>query len=124
MAINTDGNRVKIFVFGSNTTGRHGAGAALIARRQYGAIYGCGEGLQGYSYAIPTKDQNLERRSLDEIKQSVDTFLAFARETPEIIYQVTRIGCGLARFRDDEIGPMFKGAPANCELPKNWECYR
>ena len=115
---------MKIFVFGSNLAGRHGAGTALIARRQYGAVYGCGEGLQGYSYAIPTKDRNLRRRTLDEIKQSVDTFLTFARETPETTYQVTRIGCGLARFRDDEIGPMFKGAPPNCELPINWERYR
>lgn len=115
---------MKIFVFGSNLAGRHGAGAALDARRLHGAVYGCGEGMSGYSYAIPTKDHALKPRSLDEIRQSVQTFLDFARETPEAIYQVTRIGCGLAGFKDHEIGPMFAGAPANCELPKNWERYR
>ena len=44
-----------IFVFGSNPEGRHGAGAAKIAREQFGAIYGQGEGLQGNAYALPTK---------------------------------------------------------------------
>ena len=44
-----------IFVFGSNPEGRHGAGAAKIAREQFGAIYGRGEGLQGNAYALPTK---------------------------------------------------------------------
>lgn len=29
-----------IFVFGSNPEGRHGAGAAKVARNQFGAIYG------------------------------------------------------------------------------------
>lgn len=52
--ITNDGNT--IFVFGSNPEGRHGAGAAKIAREQFGAIYGQGEGLQGDSYALPTKD--------------------------------------------------------------------
>ena len=35
-----------IFVFGSNTEGRHGSGAAKVAREQCGAIYGQGQGLQ------------------------------------------------------------------------------
>ena len=45
-----------IMVFGSNPEGRHGAGAASIALSRFGAIYGQGEGLQGNSYALPTKD--------------------------------------------------------------------
>jgi len=56
-----------IFVFGSNRAGRHGNGAALAARRQHGAIYGQGEGLQGQSYAIPTKDEKLKTLGLDAI---------------------------------------------------------
>ena len=44
-----------IFVFGSNPEGRHGAGAAKVAREKFGAIYGRGEGLQGNAYALPTK---------------------------------------------------------------------
>jgi len=114
---------MKIFVFGSNLAGRHGAGAALEARRKYGAIYGCGEGLQGYSYGIPTKDRELRPRTLDEIKISVDKFIEFARETSETIYQVTKIGCGRAGYTEADIAPMFEGAPDNCELPIGWRTW-
>lgn len=44
------------FVFGSNTEGRHGKGAALYARIHFGAVYGNPKGFQGKSYAIITKD--------------------------------------------------------------------
>lgn len=46
----------QIFVFGSNTQGRHGKGAAYTALIQFGAIYGHTRGRQGSSYAIVTKD--------------------------------------------------------------------
>jgi len=46
----------QIFVFGSNIQGRHGKGAALLAKQKFGAIYGKDRGLQGQSYAIVTKD--------------------------------------------------------------------
>jgi hypothetical protein len=115
----------RIFVFGSNEAGRHGAGTALEARRRYGAIYGCGRGLQGDSYAIPTKDRALKPRKLEEIKIDVDEFLAIARETPPgILYILTPIGCGLAGYKPEQIGPMFKGAPPNVELPPAWEKWR
>lgn len=115
---------MKIFVFGSNLAGRHGAGAALEARRKHGAVYGVAEGLMGNAYGIATKDRELRPRTLDEIKASVETFLEFARETPELTYEVTRIGCGLAGYQDHQIGPMFANAPTNCILPVNWERYR
>ncbi len=63
----------EIFVFGSNTKGHHSGGAALFAKKNFGAIEGQAEGLQGKSYAIPTVGQ-----SLDEIGESVDKFIEFA----------------------------------------------
>jgi hypothetical protein len=115
---------MKIFVFGSNLRGIHGAGAAKDAVRYHGAVRGVAEGLQGNAYGIATKDRELRPRTLDEIRASVETFKAFARETPELTYQVTRIGCGLAGYTDTQIGPMFADAPMNCELPLAWERYR
>jgi hypothetical protein len=109
-----------ILVFGSNLAGRHGKGAALYARREYGAIYGQGVGLQGDSYAIPTKDRNLKTLPLDIIKQYVDEFLIFATSNPDLTFQVTAIGTGLAGYKHKDIAPMFKNAPANCILPKEW----
>ena len=45
-----------IFVFGSNYEGRHGAGSAKVAMRQFGAIYGQGRGIQGHAYGLITTD--------------------------------------------------------------------
>ena len=112
---------MRIFVFGSNLAGRHGRGAALYARKHHGAIYGQGIGMQGSSYAIPTKDHRIKTLPLSEIKQHVDTFIAFAKSHEEYTFEVTRIGCGLAGYQDADIAPMFKDAPANCVLTHIWE---
>lgn len=106
-----------VFVFGSNLAGRHGKGAALYARKHHGAIYGQGEGLQGNSYAIPTKDANLRPLPHWDVKQRVERFLDFARSRPDLIFQVTAIGCGLAGNSPRDIAPMFSAAPPNCQLP-------
>lgn len=110
----------KIFVFGSNLAGRHGAGAALHARKYYGAVYGQGIGLQGSSYGIPTKDHRIQTLPLDSIQVHVENFLRFAGEHPELTFEVTRIGCGLAGYTDHQIAPLFRGAPENCQLPDGW----
>ena len=95
----------EVFVFGSNLAGMHGGGAARMAFRQFGAVLGRGVGLQGQSYAIPTMQGGVET-----IKPYVDDFIAFARAHPELFFLVTRIGCGIAGFRDEEIAPLFSGA--------------
>ncbi len=73
----------EIFVFGSNLSGIHGKGAALIAKQKYGAIQGQGWGLQGNSFAIPTKDQNIKTLPLYKIKIFIDTFFLFAKSNPD-----------------------------------------
>ena len=95
----------EIFVFGSNLAGAHGGGAARIALDCFGAVWGQGVGLQGQSYAIPTMQGGVET-----IKPYVDEFIGFARQHPELKFLVTRIGCGIAGFRDEEIAPLFTDA--------------
>jgi hypothetical protein len=112
-----------VFVFGSNLAGRHGKGAALTARKQFGAIYGQGVGLQGNSYAIPTKDRNVKTLSLEKIEPHVQIFLEFARANPAMTFEITPIGTGLAGYKNSEIAPMFRGAPPNCHLPAQWRAY-
>lgn len=109
------------FVFGSNLAGRHGRGAARDARLYFGAINGHGEGHQGQSYALPTKDHNLKTLPLREIKKHALQFLQHADRTPEIQYMLTRIGCGLAGFDDSEIAPLFANVPKNVWLPRSWQ---
>lgn len=111
----------EIFVFGSNLSGIHGAGAALFAKQNCGAIIGLGEGPSEDSFAIPTKGRNLERRTPHQIYQSVRFFVAYALAHPEKKFFVTRIGCGLAGYRDEDIAPMFKDVPDNCRMPPEWE---
>ena len=94
-----------MFVFGSNLAGMHGGGAARIAHLYFGAVMGNGDGIQGQSYAIPTMQGGVET-----IERYVTEFIAFAKEHPEIFFYVTRIGCGIAGFRDRDIAPLFAAA--------------
>lgn len=110
----------EIFVFGSNTAGRHGKGAALYARQHHGAQYGVGVGRTGNAYVIPTKDERLVPLPLERIQGYVAQFLEFARANPDLLFQVTRIGCGLAGYSEWQIAPMFREAPENCHLPERW----
>lgn len=95
----------EVFVFGSNLHGYHGGGAARAAMKSFGAIWGQGVGLQGQSYAIPTMQGGVET-----IKPYVDQFIDFAKSHPELFFYVTRIGCGIAGFKDSDIAPLFKDA--------------
>lgn len=113
----------KIFVFGSNEAGRHGVGAARRARQAYGAKYGQGKGLQGSSFAIPTKDHSLKTLSLNKVAAYVAEFKEFAALNLDKELYITRIGCGLAGFDDEQIAPLFVNSPRNCIFSKDWEKY-
>lgn len=106
----------RIFVFGSNLAGRHGAGSALHAKRTFGAIQGKGWGRQGNSYGIPTKGHQLERLGLDTIREYVDAFIIYAKDNPDLEFHIVCIGCGLAGYKPMEIAPMFLRAPPNCNF--------
>lgn len=109
-----------IFVFGSNEAGRHGGGAAYDALRCHRALMGKGFGPNGRSFALPTKDWHINTLPLALVKFYVTRFLAYARSQPKEIFVVTRIGCGLAGFTDEQIAPLFGDAPENCKLPLGW----
>ena len=107
----------EIFVFCSNLAGRHGGGAARAANMKFGAEWGVGVGLTGQSYAIPTMQGGVET-----IKPYVDEFIRFAQENPGLKFLVTRIGCGIAGFKDEEIAPLFDKAMQvpNIYLPETF----
>ena len=107
----------EIFVFGSNLAGQHKGGAAKAAHLKFGAEWGVGVGLTGQAYAIPTMQGGVET-----IKPYVDEFIEFAKVHTELKFLVTRIGCGIAGFKDEEIAPLFKKAISVCNifLPKEF----
>ena len=99
-----------LFVFGSNMAGAHGGGAARKAYRDFGAQWGVGVGMTGRCYAIPTM-----QGPVDTIKPYVDDFIDYAAAHPELHFLVTRIGCGIAGFSDEEIAPL-----KNVSLPSSF----
>lgn len=86
-------------------------------------VFGQGEGLHGSSYAIPTKNKSMQSRSLSHIHISITKFIEFARNNPNLKFQVTQVGCGLAGYKASEIAPMFIGAPDNCCFDTAWKIW-
>lgn len=111
----------RIFVFGSNRLGIHKRGAAKYALDKLGAVLGEGEGITGKCYALPTKSTPQKSLTLTEVREHVAKFLAYAKDHPNTRFFVSRVGCGLAGFKDEDIAPMFMGSPENCDLPPDWK---
>ncbi len=109
-----------IFVFGSNLLGHHERGAAKDALEKHGAVYGQGIGHYGNSYALPTKRTKWIKMTLAEVRYHVNVFIAYANKHPELSFNVTKVGCGLAGFTELQIAPLFDEAPDNCMLPDGW----
>ena len=125
MKFHKDGTQPRddeVFVFGSNLAGVHGAGTAKQALK-YGARYGQGIGLHGRTFAIPTKDHDIKTLPLEAIKPYVLRFVKVTNQFPSVKFFITRVGCGLAGYRDSEMAPLFKGCSVNCSFPEQWETY-
>ena len=110
-----------IFVFGSNLSGIHGAGAAEYAHRMHGAKMGVGEGPQGSSYALPTKGIKISFMPLADVAMHILNFKEFAMRNPDMDFQVTQVGCGLAGFTKEQIAWLFKSSPSNCYFDMEWQ---
>ncbi len=113
----TELSKCEVFVFGSNLAGQHNGGAARTAYQKFGAKWGVGVGPTGQCYAIPTMQGGVET-----IKPYVDEFTKYAKEHPNNRFLVTRIGCGIAGFKDEDIAPLFTEARKlpNVNLPLEW----
>ena len=112
----------EIFVFGSNLAGRHGAGAAKLAYKNFGAEIMVGVGRKGNSYALPTKDYSITTLPISTIKFYVDKLYKYITVNPELTFLITEVGCGLAGYTSEDIAPLFKDFIHlnNCSLPKSF----
>lgn len=120
-------NENEIFVFGSNMGGRHFGGAAHTAYVKFGAEWGIGEGFTGQCYAIPTLTREGQKMKLEAVKTSIIRMYMEAKIHTELDFIVTKIGCGIAGFREAEIIPLIReaeiavGKLENVILPKDWK---
>lgn len=104
----------EVFVFGSNAEGHHGGGAALIAHRHFGAVWGEGHGHHGRTYAIDTMS------GLDVLAAEAQTFRDYAAAHPELRFLLTPVGCGIAGYHPDQVAPLFTGLPGNVTVPRSF----
>ena len=108
----TELGTMDIFVFGSNTEGRHGKGAAKLAKDKFGAIYGQNFGRQGKSFAIVTKD--LTKKEHPSIKKSkivaqILYFYLYAIQNDSYTYYVAYSGKdkNLNGYSNEDMAKMF-----------------
>lgn len=132
-------NENEVFVFGSNVQGEHVGGAALAAVKNFGAKMGHGCGLQGQSYAIPTciRMTRVEKGgvfgerytkpfdNVEQIKPYIEVFVNDAKHFADKVFYVTKIGCGIAGFKVEEIAALFYACldMENVILPKEFVDY-
>jgi hypothetical protein len=110
----------EVFVFGSNLAGRHGAGAARQAKLSFGAVWGVGEGLTGQSYAFPTLGPSLGGLPMEALKVSRDLLYECCLANPDKRFLLTKVGCGLAGYREERMRALFACPPENLILPEDW----
>ena len=110
----------EIFVFGSNLEGRHMGGAARFAYEKFGAEWGVGDGPTGQCYAIPTMHGGLE-----DIRPYAEKFIAYAKAHPMNRFLLTRVGCGIAGFKDSDMAQLFEDVLdiPNIAYPRQWMPY-
>jgi hypothetical protein len=115
----------EIFVFGSNLAGKHGRGAAYAAYKAFGAKYGRAHGLCGQSWGIPTKDEHIRIMEIEQIVPFIEDFIEFVLFRDDLQFFMTRVGCGLARYNDEDIAPLFKrlAKAENISWPEEWKKY-
>lgn len=115
----------EIIVIGTNLAGIHGAGAAKFAHKRFGLKLGFGEGLDENSkcYAFPTKDEDIETLPLHVIKDKVLNLYSCAASNPNKIFLLTKVGCGLAGYKCEEIAEQFRNhkyIPENIIFPREF----
>jgi hypothetical protein len=110
----------QIFVFGSNKMGNHYSGAAQQAYDKFGALWGAGWGLYGQSYAFPTLGYKMEQLPLSNLETERDNLYDCCNRNKHLTFLLTKVGCGIAGYPEEDIKPLFTNAPDNLIKPKGW----
>ena len=112
-----------VFVFGSNLNGHHSGGAAKVAHEEFDADWGVGEGFMELSYAFPTLDENMQKRSKKDLELSRDKLFNSCKLYPNLTFYLTKVGLGIAGYAISEIAPLFDNPPSNMTIPREFHEY-
>jgi hypothetical protein len=110
----TDLAEGEVIVVGTNVDGLHGGGAAAFAHERFGLRWGVGEGLCGQSYALPTME------GPEKLTFAAHRFVLYASLSHDLVFLLTKVGCGIAGYDEAAVGWLFAGAPANVVKPPGW----
>lgn len=111
----------EIFVFGSNKAGKHLGGSAKQAHEQFKAEWGVGDGLTGQSYAFPTLDENFNQLLFKVLRRNRDRLYKCCEQNKDKVFLLTKVGCGIAGYKEESIKNLFKNQPINLILPDDWK---
>lgn len=98
-------NQNEVFVFGTDSEGKHKSSASELAVKDFGAKMGQGEGFSGQSYAIP-----VHKHRTWKMAEAVSRFIEFAKSNPDKNFLVLSVGCGAAGMDEYEVSLMFEKA--------------
>jgi hypothetical protein len=80
--------------------------------------------MTGQCYAFPTLTAAFERVTRAALEASRDrffnTFFNTGRGHPDKTFLLTKVGCGIAGFAEDEIRALFENPPPNVVPPEDW----
>lgn len=105
----------QIIVVGTNYAGNHAGGAARYAKEHFGLHDGCGEGLSGQTYGLPSMN------GLQDLYSAVLDLADFATFNTNLTFLLTKVGCGIAGHPEEDVKKLFKDMPGNVWLPEGWE---
>ena len=68
------------------------------------------------------KDGDWTEEKIAEVMSRLAKFIEYAKEHPELTFLVTRIGCGIAGYKEEEVAPLFAEAKdiSNIYLPRGF----
>lgn len=104
----------EVLVVGTNVAGLHAGGAAAFAHQRFGLRWGVGEGLCGQAYALPTME------GFPALFTASRRFMNYAQLSHDLVFLLTKVGCGIAGYQEAEVASLFREVPVNVVKPTGW----
>jgi hypothetical protein len=109
--------REAVWVFESNTEGRHERGAPMVAVKCHGAEQANSSGRMGNSYAITTRDGDNNLLDWALIKDSIGKFRDYTAAHPDLRFRILPSLHNKTEQEHVRFIDLLRNVPSNCDLP-------